>query len=391
MNQHDIPQPVWITTNAELANSCQQWLNEPFLALDTEFIRTNTFYPIAGLFQVADSQHSYLIDPLEIDEWQPFADLLTHPSVIKVFHACPEDLEVCRRLTGVLPSPLADTQIAAALAGLGSNLGFQKLLEEILDIHLPKEETRSNWLQRPLSDNQVIYAVADVHFLYQLYPKLVSMLQTLGRDEWLMEDCQRLLLQSDRADQSEYYFKRFKQKWKMKAQQLFLLQELSLWREHKARLENVPRNNVIDSNSLWNMAFYKAQSKEQMIQSGVKAYVARKYADELVPLIEGWLTVGQKQWPKLSPRPLSIGAGKYYKELKKIVKEEAENLNIPTELLAGKKGLEALLRSGYPEGTYVLPTGLQGWREIIVGQKLIHYLEAASCELIEKQHDENTL
>lgn len=389
MNQHDIPQPVWITTNAELANSCQQWLNEPFLALDTEFIRTNTFYPIAGLFQVADSQHSYLIDPLEIDEWQPFADLLTHPNVIKVFHACPEDLEVCRRLTGVLPSPLADTQIAAALAGLGSNLGFQKLLEEILDIHLPKEETRSNWLQRPLSDNQVIYAVADVHFLYQLYPKLVSMLQTLGRDEWLMEDCQRLLLQSDRADQPEYYFKRFKQKWKMKAQQLFLLQELSLWREHKARLENVPRNNVIDTNSLWNMAFYKAQTKEQIIQSGVKPYLVRKYKDELIPLIENRLTVGQKKWPPLAARPLSVGAGKLYKAIKKTVKSTADTLNIPAELLAGKKSLEALLRSGYPDGTYELPPGLLGWREAVIGHKLLDQLEATQAMHTESQHDEN--
>src|SRR5690554_7495764 len=85
----------------------------------------------------------------------------------------------------------------------------------------------------------------------------------------------------------------------MKTQQLFLLQELSLWREHKARLENVPRNNVIDSNSLWNMAFYKAQTKEQIIQSGVKPYLVRKYKDELIPLIENRLTVGQKKWPPL--------------------------------------------------------------------------------------------
>lgn len=206
-----------------------------------------------------------------------------------------------------------------------------------------------------------------------------------------MEDCEQLLKKSNRADQPEYYFTRFKQKWKMKAQQLYLLKELSLWREHKARLENVPRNNVIDGNALWNMAFYKAQTKEQMIQSGVKPYVARKYADELSPIIENWLTVGQKQWPPLAHRPLSIGAGKYYKELKKIVKEKAEALALPAELLAGKKSLEALLRSGYPQGTYKLPSGLQGWREDIVGHKLINYLEAASCELIENQHDENTL
>lgn len=391
MKEYNIPKPVWITSSAELESLCQHWLLEPFLALDTEFIRTNTFHPIAGLFQVADSKNCYLIDPLLIDDWQAFSQVLTHPSVVKVFHACSEDLEVCRHLTGVLPTPLADSQIAASMVGIGSNVGFQRLLEDILDIHLPKEETRSNWLQRPLSEKQVTYAVADVYFLYQIYPKLLEQLESLERTHWMLEDCEKLLEQSERADQPEYYFSRFKQKWKMKAQQLYLLKELSLWREHQARIENVPRNNVIDGNSLWNMAFYKAQTKEQMIQSGVKAYVARKYAEELVPLIEEWLTVGQKKWPALAPRPLSIGAGKYYKELKKIVKEQADNLGIPAELLAGKKSLEALLRTGYPQGTYELPSGLLGWREGVVGHQLINYLEAAQCELNENQHDENTL
>lgn len=391
MNENDIPKPVWITTNTELENSCKHWLAEPYLALDTEFIRTNTFYPIAGLFQVADSQQCYLIDPLLIDDWQAFRTVLCAPAVVKVFHACSEDLEVCRHLTGLLPSPLADTQIAASLTGIGSNVGFQRLLEELLDIHLPKEETRSNWLQRPLADKQVVYAVADVYFLYQIYPKLIEKLEELERKQWLMEDCQKLLEQSERADQPEYYFTRFKQMWKLKPQQLFLLKELSGWREHQARLENIPRNNVIDSDSLWNMAFYKAQTKEQMIQSGVKPYAARKYNEELLPLIEQWLKVEPSQWPQPTPRPLSIGAGKYYKAIKKTVLAQAERLNIPAEMLAGKKSLELLLRSGYPQGTFVLPRGLLGWREQVVGSQLINQLETAACEFIEDQHDENTL
>src|SRR5690554_1228407 len=93
MKEYNIPKPVWITSSAELKSVCQQWLLEPFLALDTEFIRTNTFHPIAGLFQVADSKHCYLIDPFLIDDWQAFTEVLTHPSVVKVFHACSEDLE----------------------------------------------------------------------------------------------------------------------------------------------------------------------------------------------------------------------------------------------------------------------------------------------------------
>lgn len=391
MKELNIPQPIWIASSDELEEICQQWLQEPFLALDTEFIRTSTFYPIAGLFQVADSKHCYLIDPFLIDDWQAFKSVLSSPNVVKVFHACPEDLEVCRRLTGVLPSPLADTQIAAAFAGYGSNVGFQRLLEAILDLHLPKEETRSNWLQRPLSENQVTYAVADVYFLYQIYPKLIEQLNELGRKHWLMEDCEKLLKQSDKAEQPEHYFTRFKQMWKLRPQQLFLLKELSLWREHKARLEDVPRNNVIHNDALWNMAFYKTTTKEQMIKSGVKPYLAKKYSTELIPLIAELLTVGQTQWPEAAVKPLSISAGKCFKELKKTIKTEAELLNIPAELLTGKKSLEYMLRAALYDNEYILPNGLLGWREEVIGNQLLNQLQTTPCEYTETEHDENTL
>lgn len=391
MNELNIPSPVWIASDAELENICQHWLQEPFLALDTEFIRTSTFYPIAGLFQVADSQHCYLIDPLLIKDWHAFKAVLTAPKVVKVFHACPEDLEVCRRLTGVLPSPLADTQLAAAYVGHGSNIGFQRLLETILGLHLPKEETRSNWLQRPLSDNQITYAVADVHFLYQIYPKLIAQLKELGREHWLEEDCQKLLKQSDKAEQPEHYFSRFKQMWKLKPQQLYLLKELSLWREHQARSENVPRNNIIPSDALWNMAYYKANSQEQMIKSGVKPYLAKKYSSELIPFINQLLTAEKNLWPSPVSKPFSISASKCFKQLKKTIKTEAEALNIPAELLAGKKSLELMLRDALDKNEYILAEGLRGWREDAIGHKLLTQLQTTTCDHTETMHDENTM
>lgn len=127
MNRLKTPEPVWITTDDALRAACQNWSQEPYLALDTEFVRTSTFYPQAGLVQVAGQQGCFLIDPLLITDWSPLAELLTHPLVVKVFHACAEDLEVCRCLTGVMPAPLADTQLAAALAGLGARWGFSGL------------------------------------------------------------------------------------------------------------------------------------------------------------------------------------------------------------------------------------------------------------------------
>ena len=151
----------WICDNDSLGQHCAEWQQLPFVALDTEFMRVDTFYPIAGLIQIGDGVRAYLIDPLTIDNWQPLAALLENPAVIKVVHACSEDLEVLLRLTGSLPVPLFDTQLAAAYLNLGFSMGYSRLVQAVLDIELPKGETRSDWLQRPLSETQISYAAED--------------------------------------------------------------------------------------------------------------------------------------------------------------------------------------------------------------------------------------
>ena len=133
----------WICDNDSLGQHCAEWQQLPFVALDTEFMRVDTFYPIAGLIQIGDGVRAYLIDPLTIDNWQPLAALLENPAVIKVVHACSEDLEVLLRLTGSLPVPLFDTQLAAAYLNLGFSMGYSRLVQAVLDIELPKGETLS--------------------------------------------------------------------------------------------------------------------------------------------------------------------------------------------------------------------------------------------------------
>ncbi len=148
----------WIRDDDSLALHCAQWQSLPFVALDTEFMRVDTFYPIAALLQIGDGKSAWLIDPLLINDWRPLSALLENPAVIKVVHACSEDLEVLLRLTGSLPVPLFDTQLAAAYLNLGFSMGYSRLVQEVLNIDLPKGETRSDWLQRPLSETQISYA-----------------------------------------------------------------------------------------------------------------------------------------------------------------------------------------------------------------------------------------
>jgi ribonuclease D len=167
----------WIGDNASLAQHCATWRSLAFVAVDTEFMRVDTFYPIAGLLQVSEGERAYLIDPLLISDWTPFAELLQDPAVVKVLHACSEDLEVFLRLTGSLPGPLFDTQLAAGYLNLGFSMGYSRLVQAVLNIELPKGETRSDWLQRPLSATQVSYAAEDVLHLAEVYAQLKASCQ----------------------------------------------------------------------------------------------------------------------------------------------------------------------------------------------------------------------
>lgn len=372
-----VPEPIWVSSNELLHEYCQAWLQEPFLALDTEFVRVSTFYPQAGLLQVADRQACYLIDPLLITDWTPLAHVFRCESVIKVFHACLEDIEVCRRLTGELPAPLVDSQLAAALAGMGGSLGFQKLVGLLLEVELAKEETRSNWLQRPLSDEQVRYAVADVFYLHQLYPLLDDVLIRQGRREWLSEDCQRLLADVGQTDNPADYYRRVKLAWRLRPQEQYVLQQVALWRELKARERDVPRSKVIDDQCLWNMARFKPANREQLARAGLRNDILRHDAPELIRIIRDALAAPSDQWPRTLDIPLSPEAGVWLKQTKEVVASRAALLNIPPEILARKKALEALIRTG-DSGQWRLPESLSGWRQEQIGAPLLALLADVS-------------
>jgi len=393
MGRLKIPEPLWVVDDAQLNEQCRRWREQSYIAVDTEFVRTTTFYPKAGLIQIADSEGSVLIDPLAISDWTPLRGIFENPLVVKVFHACAEDLEVCRRLTGTMPSPISDTQVGGALAGLGGIMGFQRLVKEILNINLPKEETRSDWLKRPLTEEQIEYAVADVHYLYRLYPKLMSLLKKLDRQSWLDEECERLLRNSEKNDNAANYFRRVKLAWKLRPQELLILQQLVLWREHQARERDVPRNKVVDDNSLWNIARFKARNRDQLIKAGMKPPMVREDGKALLDIVSQGLEVDKNSWPKQLDRPLSPQAGQWLKIMKEAVNAKADVLEIPPELLARKKALEALLRSGFPNGPFVLPESLRGWRRAEIGDYLVQLLQDQTrvISLRKPSHDETTL
>lgn len=370
----------WIRDDASLAQLCGDWRRLPYVALDTEFMRVDTFYPIAGLLQVCDGSQVYLIDPLLIQSWDAFAELLADPAVIKVLHACSEDLEVFSRLTGTLPQPLFDTQIAAAYLNLGFSMGYSRLVQSVLDIELPKGETRSDWLQRPLSDTQVSYAAEDVLHLAEVYQALLGKLPP-DKNTWVLEDGEEMVANLRREIDPFDVYRDAKLGWKLAPAKLAVLRELYAWREQQARLRNQPRNRVIRENSLWPMARNQPDNLVALARiEDMHPRTVRQDGEFLLGLIKSAAAKPAAEWPQALPEPLPMEASGMLKMLRGIGQREAERLDIAPEIMLRKKVLEALLKSGYPNGPYQLPESLRGWRRELMGQELLDSLAAYTQE-----------
>ncbi|WP_175651324.1 ribonuclease D [Pseudomonas sp. Marseille-P9899] len=367
----------WISDDRSLAEHCQQWRQLPFVALDTEFMRVDTFYPKAGLIQVGDGQRAFLIDPLLVNDWQPLAELLEDPAVTKVLHACSEDLEVLLRLTGSLPAPLFDTQLAAGYLNLGFSMGYSRLVQEVLGIELPKGETRSDWLQRPLSETQISYAAEDAVHLAELYVRLRPQLSD-DKNAWVLEDGAELVLQLRRDVDPYELYRDAKLAWKLSRAQLAVLRELCAWREREARARDLPRNRVVREHALWPMARTQPDNLTALARiEDMHPRTLRQDGEFLLDLIKRTGSLPPSEWPPAVPEPLPIEASALLKQLRAIGQAEAERLSIAPELMLRKKTLEALLKSGYPDGPYQLPDSLRGWRRERMGQALLDCLATA--------------
>jgi ribonuclease D len=365
----------WIRTDAELASYCQAWRQLPFVALDTEFVRVDTFYPQAGLLQVGDGVRAYLVDPLEVGDWGPLAALLEDPAVVKVLHACSEDLEVLLRLTGSLPAPLFDTQLAAGYLGMGHSMGYSRLVLAVLDIDLPKEETRSDWLQRPLTPLQERYAAADAQHLAELYQELAPKLSE-EKLAWMLEDGAELVANLCREFDPYELYREAKLGWKLSRQQLAVLRELYAWRELEARIRDIPRNRVVREHCLWPLARFQPTDRAALARiDDMHPRTIRQDGETLIRLIEESSTLPPSQWPEALPLPLPPEAATLLKRLRAVGQAEAERLGMAPELMLRKKVLEGLLRTGYPDGTYRLPESLKGWRRELMGDALLAALE----------------
>ena len=365
-------EPIWIDQDDQLAALCATWRQQAAIAVDTEFMRSETFYPIAGLLQIGDGKGCYLIDPLAITNNESLRELMLDPAVTKVLHSCSEDLEVFQRWLGVVPAPLFDTQIAAAFAGLGFSLGYSSLVKNLLTIEIPKDETRSDWLQRPLSLAQLKYAALDVAHMLVVYGKLLQLLKANNRLEWVKSDCADLVANARKPEEFSDAYQKVGFAWKLRPQELSILRDLCIWRECEARARDIPRNRLIKEPSLWEIARKKVQDLAHLQKvPDVPSRTIKNDGETILQIVSTALDRDESSWPARLDPPLAQSEGPLMKNLKNFVREFAEQQQIPAEILIRKKDYEFIVRSGMNGGEYQLPVRLQGWRFGLIGEGLL--------------------
>jgi ribonuclease D len=354
----------WIDDTAAL----QAWMSpktaHATLSLDTEFMRTNTFLPQLALIQINIDGAIALLDSPRLDAHEALAVRLRDPLTTCVMHSASEDLEALASIVSAGPAVLFDTQIASAMCGLGFGLSYQKLVALLLAIDLPKSETRSDWLQRPLSAAQLDYAAQDVEHLPEIHARLAAKLMELGRADWLAEDCRRMIerLRHTAPDLQPQRGYRAAADWPVANQAL--LRRLLLWRESAARQYDKPRSWLLDDAHALNLSERPPITANELFErtKGLRALRSPQRA-EVFALLQEQPTEADLAIAPI-PSPMSSAEKRAVAAMKESVAVVAQELDVPEGLLCPRRHLETLVT----DRTW--PAALEGWRQPLLHDRL---------------------
>ncbi len=362
-----------INSEEALAQVCQLAREAQVAMLDTEFVRTRTYYPQLGLIQLFDGQQLSLIDPLAITDMTPFVHLLNDRSVIKVLHACGEDLEVFYNAFQCTPEPMLDTQLMAAFLGHGLSTGFASLVSEYLHVDLDKSESRTDWLARPLSTKQLEYAAADVHYLLPLFDILRT---KVNEADWLQaveEESALLINKRIKSCDPDTLYTDIKGAWQLKPKELAILQPLARWRYQEAVRRDLALNFVFKEADLLLVAKQGLTSVAALIQAGVDERAAKRHGAKICAIVKQAQQTDPDDYPPVIERLMDKpGYKQLFKDLKDEVKAASARSGLATEFVASKKQINQFITWVWqsrrdPDS---LPDVMQSWRKPLVGEKL---------------------
>ncbi len=360
-----------ITTANAFAEFCTHLLSQSWIAVDTEFTRENSYFPRLCLLQIASDRHIGLIDPFAVTELEPLRPVLDSITITKVFHAGTQDLEILYRLFGTATQQVFDTQIAATLLGLGNQISYARLVQELLGTRLHKTQTRTDWSRRPLSRAQLEYAADDVRFLYRLYPVISDALADKGRSEWLKSDLVRL---SDPASfnlDPEQLWRKVKGHQRLSASSLAVLKKLAIWRDRVAREADRPRKHILRDDLLIEIARQKPRSIDALRSAHlVSGQPAKQRYEEIVDAVNSALALPPEQWPSLPKyKHLSKQQELLVDALMTVMKWAAHRHDISSDIVGTRKDLQKMLADDTSAELW------HGWRYEYIGRHVRRFFE----------------
>ncbi len=364
-----------ITDSKTLAQLCERLARSPWIAIDTEFMRENTYWPDLCLVQIADEHEAAAIDPKAPDlDITPLLDLMVkNQEVLKVFHAGGQDLEIIFNLTGKTPFPLFDTQIAAMALGLGEQIGYGNLVDAWMGVTLDKGARFTDWARRPLDKRQIDYAIGDVTYLIQIFPKMLEKLRKTGRGNWLDQEMERLGDPANYENKPENAWQRVRISSK-KPEVLGRLKALAAWREQEARDKNMPRGRIVKDETLADIASHPPKRQEDLakVRGLSAAWKTNDIGGRLMRAIESAQPLSRDEMPERDPRKPSLGKdGALVADLLKLLlKIRAKEIDVAPRLIARTDDIE-MLAAGVREGISIL----EGWRFEEFGRDALDLVE----------------
>jgi len=355
-----------ITRTDELAETCARLGSAPFIAVDTEFMREQTFWPRLCLIQIAADGTELLIDSLAPGlDLTAFFELMVSERVLKVFHSARQDIEIIHHLAGVIPYPIFDTQVAAMVCGFGEAVSYTMLVKRLLSHNLDKTSRFTDWSRRPLSERQLTYALGDVIHLRDLYPKLRAQLDKSERANWLNEEMAVLTNPTTYELHPEHAWKRLKMRIKT-PKALAVLMELAAWREREAQTQDVPRARILKDDALYDIASQAPRTIEDLgsLRAVHNGFARSMRGRAVLEAVERGLNRDPETIPPIQRgQPMPPEAQAVVDLLRVLLKARAGHHGVAPKLIATSDELEEIARSDEADAP-----ALRGWRKKLFGE-----------------------
>jgi ribonuclease D len=354
-----------ITTTTDLAAACARLARHPVITVDTEFLRETTYYPLLCVVQLASPEEAVVVDALaEGIDLAPFFELMASEKVLKVFHAARQDIEIVWHRAEIVPHPIFDTQVAAMVLGYGDSIAYDQLVERITGHRPDKTHRFTDWSRRPLSKEQVHYAISDVTHLRDVFTALDADLKKRGRSDWVSEEMEILTSPKTYDFHPERAWERLKSRVR-KPKELAVLMEVAAWREQEAQSRDVPRSRVLKDDAVGDIATHAPTTIEKLgnLRSLPKGFDRSKWGAEIVTAVQRGLARDPAALPRLEkPRNNSNGAA-IVELLKVLLRMTSERHAVASKVIATVDDLEQIAADDNAD-----VAALHGWRREMFGE-----------------------